>query len=60
MRLEIVLFLIVGFIMANIYTDGKYLRQLLLSYKKYYQMAGVAFGGSCVVLAFEKESERCT
>ena len=44
MRLEIVLFLIVAFVMANIYTDGKYLRQLL-SYKKYYQMAGVAFGG---------------
>lgn len=44
MRLEIVLFLVVGFIMANIYTDGKYLKRLL-SYKKYYQMAGVAFGG---------------
>lgn len=44
MRLEIVLFLIVAFVMANIYTDGKYLKQLL-SYKKYYQMAGVAFGG---------------
>jgi hypothetical protein len=44
MRLEIVLFLIVAFIMGNIYTDGKYLKQLL-SYKKYYQMAGVAFGG---------------
>lgn len=44
MRLEIILFLIVAFIMANIYTDGKYLKQLL-SYKKYYQMAGVAFGG---------------
>lgn len=44
MRLEIVLLLIVAFVMANIYTDGKYLK-LLLSYKKYYQMAGVAFGG---------------
>ena len=44
MRLEIVLFLIVAFVIANIYTDGKYLKQLL-SYKKYYQMAGVAFGG---------------
>ena len=28
--------------MANIYTDGKYTK-LLLSWKKYYQMAGVAF-----------------
>jgi 5-methylcytosine-specific restriction endonuclease McrA len=44
MRLEIVLLLVVGLLMANIYTDGKFLKQLL-SYKKYYQMAGIAFGG---------------
>jgi hypothetical protein len=43
MRFEIVLLLITGFIVGNIYTDGKYLKQLL-SYKKYYQMAGVVFG----------------
>lgn len=53
MRLEIVLFLIVGFIIANIYTDGKYLRQLL-SYKKYYQMAGVAFGGMMLYWLLKK------
>jgi hypothetical protein len=29
--------------MANIYTDGKYLKTVI-SWKKYYQMAGVAFG----------------
>jgi len=43
MRLEIVLFLIAAVWIAHIYTDGKYLK-LLLTYKKYYQMAGVAVG----------------
>jgi len=40
MRIEIVLFLIVGAIVLNIYTDGKLL-QKALSHKKYYQMGGV-------------------
>jgi 5-methylcytosine-specific restriction endonuclease McrA len=35
--------LIAGFLMANVYTDGKYMK-LALSYKKYYQMAGIGFG----------------
>ena len=43
MRFEIIMFLIAGFIMANIYTDGKYMK-IALSWKKYYQMAGVAIG----------------
>lgn len=43
MRIELILMLITGCIMANIYTDGKYMK-LVLSWKKYYQMAGVAFG----------------
>jgi hypothetical protein len=43
MRFEIILFLVAGFIMANIYSDGKYLK-IALSWKKYYQMAGVAIG----------------
>jgi len=43
MRFEIILFLIAGFIMANIYSDGKYMK-IALSWKKYYQMAGVAIG----------------
>lgn len=42
MRFEIFLILITGFVVANIYTDGKYIK-LLLSWKKYYQMAGVVF-----------------
>ncbi len=43
MRFEIVIFLIATFLIANIYSDGKYLK-LLLSWKKYYQMAGIAVG----------------
>lgn len=43
MRIEILLFLIAGLIIANIYTDGKYLKQLM-THKKYYQMGGVVIG----------------
>lgn len=43
MRLEIILFLIASFLIANIYTDGRILKTAL-SWKKYYQMAGIAFG----------------
>jgi hypothetical protein len=42
MRFEIVIFLIAVFIIANIHTEGKYVK-LALSWKKYYQMIGVAF-----------------
>jgi 5-methylcytosine-specific restriction endonuclease McrA len=42
MRIEIIIFLIAAFVVANIYTDGKYMK-LLMSWKKYYQMAGVVF-----------------
>jgi hypothetical protein len=43
----------VGFLIANIYTDGKYFKQLL-SYKKYYQMAGVAFAGLVIYWLLKK------
>jgi hypothetical protein len=43
MRIELIIFIIAGFIMYNIHTDGRLLKQAL-SYKKYYQMAGVAIG----------------
>jgi 5-methylcytosine-specific restriction endonuclease McrA len=42
MRIEIILFLIASFLIANIYTDGRILKTAL-SWKKYYQMAGIAF-----------------
>jgi len=53
MRTELIILLIVGFLIANIYTDGKYFKQLL-SYKKYYQMAGVAFAGLVIYWLLKK------
>jgi 5-methylcytosine-specific restriction endonuclease McrA len=57
MRLELILILIAGFIMANIYTDGKYTK-LLLSWKKYYQMAGVAFAALMLYILLKKNPLR--
>jgi hypothetical protein len=44
MRFEFVVLLITAFVIANIYSEGKYLTTVL-SWKKYYQMAGVALFG---------------
>jgi len=44
MRIEIIIFLITAALIFNLYTEGKYLKQLT-NYKKYYQMAGIAVGG---------------
>jgi hypothetical protein len=44
MRIEIIIFLITIFLIGNVYTDGKVLKKAL-SFKKYYQMAGIGFGG---------------
>lgn len=57
MRFEIVVLLITGFVIGNIYTDGKYLK-LALSWKKYYQMFGVAFAGYMVCWLMRKNPER--
>ena len=53
MRIEIILFIITGFIIANIYSDGKYLK-IALSWKKYYQMAGVAIGALMIYWLIKK------
>jgi hypothetical protein len=53
MRIEIIIFLIAGFIIANIYTDGKALK-IALSWKKYYQMIGVAFGAFAIYWLIKK------
>ena len=37
MRIEILIFIIAAFLMANIYTDGKYLK-MLQGGKKYYTL----------------------
>jgi hypothetical protein len=53
MRIEIILFLIAGLIIANIYTEGKYLK-MILSWKKYWQMAGIAVGALVLYWLFKK------
>ena len=53
MRIEILLFIITGLVIANIYTDGKYMK-LALSWKKYYQMAGVAIGSLVIYWLYKK------
>lgn len=53
MRLEIILFLITAFLVGNIYTDGK-LTKLVLSWKKYYQMAGIVAGAAFVYWLMKK------
>ena len=57
MRMELIILIIAGFIMANIYTDGKYMR-MLSSGKKYYQMAGVAFGALMFYMLFKRNPLR--
>lgn len=53
MRIEIVLFLITAFILANVYTDGKFLKKAM-SFKKYYQMAGIALGALFLYYVLKK------
>lgn len=57
MRIELVILLVAGFFMANIYTDGKYMN-MLLSGKKYYQMAGIAFGALMFYILIKKNPLR--
>lgn len=57
MRIEIVILIITGLIIANMYTDGKYLK-LALSWKKYYKMAGIAFAGLALCWLLRKNPER--
>lgn len=53
MRIEIMLFIVAGLIIANIYTDGKYLK-MAMGWKKYYQMIGVAFGAFVLYILIKK------
>ena len=57
MRFELVIILIAGFLMGNIYTDGKYMT-MLVSWKKYYQMAGIAFGALTLYILFKRNPLR--
>lgn len=53
MRAEMVVVLVTGFFIANTYYDGKYV-EALKTWKKYYQMAGIAFAGLSAYLFFKK------
>lgn len=57
MRLELIIFLITALMIANVYTDGKYLA-LLRSNKKYLQMGGIALGGLMLYILFKKFPDR--
>ena len=57
MRFEIILLLVAGFIIANIYTDGKYTKLLMIN-KKYIQMGGVAFATLMIYLLVKKNPLR--
>ena len=57
MRFELVIILVAGFLMGNIYTDGKYMA-MLVSWKKYYQMAGIAFGALTLYILFKRNPLR--
>jgi hypothetical protein len=53
MRFEILIFGITGFLLYNAYYDGKYTK-LLLSYKKYYTMAFIAFLALCFYIMIKR------
>jgi hypothetical protein len=53
MRLEIYVIVITGFLIYNAYHDGKYTK-VLLSYKKYYKMALIAFVALCFYIMIKR------
>ena len=57
MRLELFIILITGFIIANIYTDGKYYK-MILEGKKYIQMAFYGLMGLSIYLLFKKNPDK--
>jgi hypothetical protein len=59
MRIELIIFGVVAFLIANVYTDGKYWK-LLQANKKYYNMAGIALGGFMLYVLFKKFPSKAT
>ena len=53
MRIEIILFLITVAIIANVYTEGKLLKKAF-TFKKYYQMAGIALAALFLYYVLKK------
>jgi len=59
MRFELILLIITAFLIGNIYTEGRLLKKLL-SWKKYYQMAGIAIGALFVYWLFKKNPNQAS
>lgn len=53
MKIELLVFIITGFFVANTYYDGKYVEKIK-SLKKYYQMIGIGFAGLSAYLFLKK------
>ena len=53
MKLELLILAITGFLIANTYYDGNYIK-LLQSWQKYFKMAGFAFAGLSIYLFLKK------
>jgi len=53
MKLELLVFLITGFFVANTYYDGKLIK-VIKGWKKYYQMAFFGFAGICIYIFIKK------
>lgn len=53
MKVELVVFAVTAFFIANTYHDGKYMA-IIKSWKKYYQMIGIGFAGLSAYLFFKK------
>jgi len=53
MRLELFVFGVTAFLIYNSYHDGKYTK-ILLSYKKYYKMAFIAFVALCFYIMIKR------
>jgi hypothetical protein len=59
MRIELIIFGVTAFLIANVYTDGKYWK-LLQTNQKYYKMAGIALGGLMLYVLFKKFPAKAT
>lgn len=53
MRIEIILLFLTAFIIFNIYTEGRFVKKLW-TFKKYYQMVGVAIGAVVIYWLIKK------
>ena len=57
MRIELILLFGAGFIIANIYTEGRYYKKLL-TWTKYYKMIGVALGALTLYWLIKKDPRK--